>query len=50
MELGNGDIYSTGLPGASADRVVVHRVLHYLSDPGGAVAEAARLLAPGSDR
>lgn len=47
VELRHGDIYATGLAGASADRVVVHRVLHYLSDPGGAVAEAARLLAPG---
>ena len=46
VELRHGDIYATGLPGASADRVVVHRVLHYLADPGGAVAEAARLLAP----
>ena len=47
FDLGNCDIYATGLPAASGDRVVVHRVLHYLSDPGGAVAEAARLLAPG---
>ena len=31
----------------AAERVVVHRVLHYLADPGGAVAEAARLLRPG---
>jgi ArsR family transcriptional regulator len=27
--------------------VVVHQVLHYLSDPAAAVAEAARLVAPG---
>ena len=46
VELRHGDIYATGLPAGSADRVVVHRVLHYLSDPGGAVTEAARLLAP----
>jgi ArsR family transcriptional regulator len=26
---------------------VVHQVLHYLSDPAAAVAEAARLVAPG---
>ena len=45
VELRHGDIYATGLPTASAERVVVHRVLHYLADPGGAVAEAARLLA-----
>jgi ubiquinone/menaquinone biosynthesis C-methylase UbiE/DNA-binding transcriptional ArsR family regulator len=47
VELRHGDIYATGLPPTSADRVVIHRVLHYLVDPGGAVAEAARLLAPG---
>ena len=47
VELRHGDIYATGLPAASADLVVVHRVLHYLADPGGAVAEAARLLGSG---
>ena len=44
VELRHGDIYATGLPAGSADLVVVHRVLHYLTDPGAAVAEAARLL------
>lgn len=47
VELRHGDIYTTGLPARSAERVVIHRVLHYLADPGGAVAEAARLLGPG---
>ncbi len=47
VELRHGDIFATGLPGALADLVVVHRVLHYLSEPARAVAEAARLLAPG---
>ncbi len=47
VELRHGDIYATGLAGASAERVVMHRVLHYLADPGGAVAEAARLLTAG---
>jgi ubiquinone/menaquinone biosynthesis C-methylase UbiE/DNA-binding transcriptional ArsR family regulator len=47
VELRHGDIYATGLPARSAERVVIHRVLHYLADPGGAVAEAARLLGPG---
>jgi ArsR family transcriptional regulator len=46
-ELRHGDIFATGLPDASADLVVVHQVLHYLSDPAAAVAEAARLVAPG---
>lgn len=47
VELRHGDIFATGLPRASADLVVVHRVLHFLADPASAVAEAARLLAPG---
>lgn len=46
-ELRHGDIFSTGLPDGSADLVVVHQVLHYLGDPAAAVAEAARLVAPG---
>jgi ArsR family transcriptional regulator len=44
-ELRHGDIFGTGLPGQSADLVVVHQVLHYLNDPGAAVREAARLVA-----
>ena len=46
-ELRHGDIRATGLPDAVADLVVVHQVLHYLTEPAGAVAEAARLVAPG---
>ena len=46
-ELRHGDILRTGLPGGQADLVIVHQVLHYLGDPGAAVAEAARLAAPG---
>ena len=46
-ELRHGDIFSTGLTAHSADLVVIHRVLHYLNEPGAALAEAARLLAPG---
>lgn len=46
-ELRHGDIFATGLPDTSADLVTVHQVLHYLSDPIAAVAEAARLVAPG---
>jgi ArsR family transcriptional regulator len=34
--------------GADAfDAVLFHQVLHYLDDPGAAVAEAARVMAPG---
>jgi ubiquinone/menaquinone biosynthesis C-methylase UbiE/DNA-binding transcriptional ArsR family regulator len=47
IELRHGDIFDTRLPGGHADLVVVHQVLHYLSDPAAAVAEAARLVAPG---
>jgi ArsR family transcriptional regulator len=46
-ELRHGDILGTGLPDGCADLVVVHQVLHYLADPAAAVAEAARLVAPG---
>jgi len=45
-ELRHGDIFSTRLPSESADLVVVHQVLHYVSDPASAVREAARLVAP----
>ena len=47
VELRHGDIFRTGLPSGFADLVLVHRVLHYLSDPAAAVAEAARLVSPG---
>jgi ArsR family transcriptional regulator len=43
----HGDIRATGLPNGVGDLVVVHQVLHYLMDPAAAVAEAARLVAPG---
>jgi ArsR family transcriptional regulator len=46
-QLRHGDIFATQLPGESADLVIVHQVLHYLSDPAAAVAEAGRLVAPG---
>ncbi|WP_313011115.1 metalloregulator ArsR/SmtB family transcription factor [Brevundimonas sp.] len=47
VELRHGDIFATRLPAASADLVIVHQVLHYLSDPAAAVAEAARLVSAG---
>ena len=47
VELRHGDIFATRLPAQSADLVVVHQVLHYLSDPAAAVAEAARLVSQG---
>jgi ArsR family transcriptional regulator len=46
-ELRHGDILDVGLADGEADLVVAHQVLHYLGDPAAAVAEAARLVAPG---
>ena len=42
-----GDIYDLPLPDDLADIVVLHQVLHFLDDPGRAIAEGARLLRPG---
>ena len=42
-----GDIYDLPLGDGAAGAVVMHQILHYLSDPARAVAEAARLVAPG---
>ena len=46
IEFRHGDIYNIPAPDGSADVVVMHQVLHYLSDPPGAITEAARLLKP----
>ncbi|MEX1060492.1 MAG: metalloregulator ArsR/SmtB family transcription factor [Methyloceanibacter sp.] len=43
----HGDLYNVPLPDGAAEAVVLHQVLHFLDDPAAAVAEAARLLAPG---
>ncbi len=43
----HGDLYNVPLPDEAADAVVLHQVLHFLDDPASAVAEAARVLAPG---
>jgi len=47
VELRQGDVYSMPFERGQFDLVVVHQVLHYLDDPARAVAEAARLVAPG---
>lgn len=47
VQLRHGNIYALSLPGGVADAVVMHQVLHYLSDPAQAIREAARVLAPG---
>ena len=46
-ELRQGDMYALPLKPASADTVIIHQVLHYAQQPAAAVAEAARILAPG---
>jgi ArsR family transcriptional regulator len=46
-ELRQGDMYALPLPSGSADTVIIHQVLHFAQNPAAAVAEAARLLAPG---
>jgi ArsR family transcriptional regulator len=47
VQVRQGDIYDLPLADQAADAVVMHQVLHFLSDPQGAVREAARVLAPG---
>jgi ubiquinone/menaquinone biosynthesis C-methylase UbiE len=46
-----GDIYRLPFPSGGAligfDAIVFHQVLHYLDDPGAAVAEAARVMRAG---
>ena len=39
----HGDIYALALPDGVADAVVMHQVLHFLSDPPLAIREAARV-------
>ena len=46
-ELRQGDMYALPLSSGSADTVIFHQVLHYAQQPAAAIAEAARLLAPG---
>ena len=47
VEVRQGDMHALPVPDASADTVVLHQVLHFATDPARAVAEAARVLAPG---
>ncbi|BBK33610.1 ArsR family transcriptional regulator [Allostella humosa] len=41
------DAYQLPMAAGSFDAVTIHQVLHYLDDPGEAIAEAARVLRPG---
>ena len=45
--LRQGDMYALPLDDGCADVVLLHQVLHYAHAPAAAIAEAARLLAPG---
>jgi ArsR family transcriptional regulator len=42
-----GDAYAPPIEAGAADLVTIHQVLHFLSDPGRAIGEAARLLKRG---
>ena len=45
--LRQGDMYALPLADHSADSIIIHQVLHYAHSPAAAIAEAARVLAPG---
>jgi len=45
--LRQGDMYALPLADHVADCVIIHQVLHYAHAPADAIAEAARVLAPG---
>jgi ArsR family transcriptional regulator len=45
--LRQGDMYALPLGDCSADCIIIHQVLHYAHAPADAIAEAARVLAPG---
>jgi ArsR family transcriptional regulator len=45
--LRQGDMNALPLADRSADSIILHQVLHYAQLPGAAIAEAARVLAPG---
>ena len=47
LQVRHGDIYALPFSDSSCDFITIHQVLHYLDDPGRALAEAARILRPG---
>lgn len=47
VQVRHGDIYHLALADDAADAVVMHQVLHFLSNPALAIREAARVLEPG---
>jgi ubiquinone/menaquinone biosynthesis C-methylase UbiE/DNA-binding MarR family transcriptional regulator len=46
-QIRQADIYELPLGDGAADAVIMHQILHFLSDPARAVTEAARIVAPG---
>ena len=46
-ELRQADLYALPMDDGAADLAVVHHVLHFAQQPGAAILEAARVLAPG---
>lgn len=46
-ELRQGDVAAIPLSDAAADTVILHQVLHFIPAPEAAIAEAARIVAPG---
>jgi ArsR family transcriptional regulator len=47
FSLRQGDMYALPLGDGSANCIIIHQVLHYAHAPADAIAEAARVLAPG---
>ncbi len=43
----HGDIYNLSLESGATDVVVMHQILHFLSDPASALIEAGRVIKPG---
>jgi ubiquinone/menaquinone biosynthesis C-methylase UbiE len=46
-ELRQADLYALPLRDGGADLAILHHVLHFAQQPGAAIGEAARVLAPG---
>ncbi|MEO5867487.1 MAG: metalloregulator ArsR/SmtB family transcription factor [Sphingomonas sp.] len=46
-ELRQADLYALPLADGAADAAIIHHVLHFAQQPGAAIVEAARVLAPG---
>ncbi|MBX3563426.1 MAG: ArsR family transcriptional regulator [Sphingomonas sp.] len=46
-ELRQADLYALPLADGGADAAILHHVLHFAQQPGAAIGEAARVLAPG---